>query len=134
MRDFLGAFHPSALSLGEEGELALALLWKWLQDQSVGFNKRLELWVLNSMAHANRRMFSCTFDELDYLTYGLGPIDLEAGDKVCVLLGCSVPVILRPVQGSYVFLGNAFVPILRDGEAVDEIKEGKEQPVDFLIE
>jgi hypothetical protein len=134
MRDFLCAFHPSVLSKGEDEELTLAGLWGWLQDQNIGLDKGSELWLLNSMAHGNRRMFSCTFDGAEsFLVYGLGPINLEVGDKVCVLLGCSFPVVLRPVEGYYTFLGNAFVPILRDGVAVTQIEAGSEEPMDFLI-
>jgi hypothetical protein len=32
----------------------------------------------------------------------------EAGDLVCILLGGSVPFVLRPQQGYYTFIGEAY--------------------------
>jgi hypothetical protein len=32
---------------------------------------------------------------------GLGPSSLESGDMICVLLGCWVPVVLRPIDTNY---------------------------------
>ena len=62
-------------------------------------------------AHWGRRVFSCAedealanssepiidFDAFDKITYGVGPEDVRLGDKVCVLQGCTVAVILRKV-------------------------------------
>ncbi|KAK5991534.1 hypothetical protein PT974_09818 [Cladobotryum mycophilum] len=55
--------------------------------------------------------------------FGLGPRDSEVGDKVCVLFGCTVPVILRPVKSEadnsmYQLVGEAYVHGVMDGEAV----------------
>jgi hypothetical protein len=70
--------------------------------------------------------------------FGLGTSDTEIGDKVVVLSGCSVPVILRKKQSNvtadsgtaatlaqdnqseeyWYFVGEAFVTGLMDGEAV----------------
>lgn len=39
---------------------------------------------------------------------GLIPIDIEVGDIVCVLFGCPMPVIMRPVDDYFVFIGVAY--------------------------
>ncbi|KAF4628209.1 hypothetical protein G7Y89_g9940 [Cudoniella acicularis] len=52
--------------------------------------------------------------------YGLGPRDLAHGDTICILFGCSVPVVLRKVQGSdrYTFIGECYVHGIMDGESL----------------
>ncbi|OIW25301.1 hypothetical protein CONLIGDRAFT_656948 [Coniochaeta ligniaria NRRL 30616] len=46
---------------------------------------------------------------------GLGPDGVESGDVICVLLGCSCPVVLRPLPNDrYLLVGNAFVYGLHD--------------------
>jgi len=42
---------------------------------------------------------------------GLAPPESRVGDCVCLLLGCDVPVILRPTPGSgYELIGEALLP------------------------
>lgn len=76
----------------------------------------------------------------------LVPKSAKRGDIVCILLGCSVPVVLRPVeQGSgngdhggnengcqseedqgkdYYFVGEAYVHGIMDGEATERLTVG----------
>ena len=60
--------------------------------------------------------------------FGLGPWDTKAGDIVFVLLGCNVPVILRPDGERWVLVGEAFVLGIMDGEMA-EVAE-RDGPVD----
>jgi hypothetical protein len=48
--------------------------------------------------------------------FGLGPRNAEEGDVVFVLLGCSVPVVLRRNGEDWSFVGEAFVAGIMDGE------------------
>ena len=52
----------------------------------------------------------------------LGPKSCEPGDLVCILFGCSVPVLLRRRPdsdgGVYTFLGECYVHGMMDGEAI----------------
>lgn len=59
--------------------------------------------------------------------FGLARLGVERGDSVCVLLGCSVPVILRKnADGqSYRFIGESYIHGVMDGEVMDWLKEGK---------
>jgi hypothetical protein len=54
--------------------------------------------------------------------FGLGPSDLRLGDTVCILFGCSVPIILRKVSGDqnsqFKFIGGCYVHGVMDGEAI----------------
>ena len=65
----------------------------------------------------------------------LGPRSCEAGDLVCILLGCSVPVILRPHDYmdlysladpiDYTFVGECYVHGMMDGEVRVLEKQGR---------
>ena len=63
---------------------------------------------------------------------GLVSQDAMPGDHICILFGCSVPVVLREEShGSganagthYRFLGDAFVEGMMDGQALDS-EEGQ---------
>jgi hypothetical protein len=47
--------------------------------------------------------------EKDYV--GLAPAETREGDKICVLLGCSVPVVLRKERDGYIFIGQWYRPL-----------------------
>lgn len=50
---------------------------------------------------------------------GLAPPSTEAGDEICVLLGCIAPMVLRPVgNGEYIVVGECFILGLSRGEAL----------------
>lgn len=50
---------------------------------------------------------------------GFGPYDMHTSDVVCVLLGLSTPLIVRPAEdGAYRVVGWAYVHGLMDGEAL----------------
>ena len=55
---------------------------------------------------------------------GMAPEDSRAGDIVCILFGCSVPVVLRQTadRTKFVFIGECFVDGYMSGEAVDNDK------------
>lgn len=55
---------------------------------------------------------------------GLGPESAEPGDLICVLLGGSVPYMLRQIGHHYRFLGECYIHGIMDGEAMKEIEGG----------
>jgi Heterokaryon incompatibility protein (HET) len=60
---------------------------------------------------------------------GLGPVDLQVGDMICILLGVNVPFIVRPVdvpdggEGTYRIVGEAYVHNIMDGEFMEKDAE-----------
>lgn len=74
----------------------------------------------------NRRLFKTT--EFTKHLLGLAPASAGAGDLVCILFGCSVPVVLRrrhdDVDGKkltcYELLGDAYLHGMMEGDALDE--------------
>ncbi|KAH6709582.1 heterokaryon incompatibility protein-domain-containing protein [Leptodontidium sp. MPI-SDFR-AT-0119] len=55
---------------------------------------------------------------------GLAPIRANIGDKLCVLYGCSVPLVLREEHGVVGLVGEAYVHGLMRGEAVALVQKG----------
>ena len=71
--------------------------------------------------------------------FGLGPKRTHLGDLICVLFGCSVPVILRPQMNSsgfdimhYEIVGEAYIHGMMDGEAISKVLP-KTQPQEFKL-
>jgi hypothetical protein len=58
---------------------------------------------------------------------GYGP-ECQSGDLICILFGCSVPLILRPQDGGYIILGQCFVlgvmngELYRDADQLDDLE------------
>ncbi|PVH70545.1 hypothetical protein DL98DRAFT_392756, partial [Cadophora sp. DSE1049] len=55
---------------------------------------------------------------------GLGVTSCVPGDLICVLFGCSTPVLLRRFEEHYTFLGEAYLHGIMNGEAIDRLKRG----------
>ena len=66
---------------------------------------------------------------------GACPETTQVGDRVCVLFGCSVPVILRKVhvEKAYKFVGECYLSGFMDGEAIAKLDEGKFKEEEFLL-
>lgn len=49
---------------------------------------------------------------------GIGPQDIKPSDRVCVILGCNTPIIIRPtLRGQFRIIGGCYVHGLMDCEA-----------------
>ena len=62
----------------------------------------------------------CFHTEKGYI--GLGPLDTEVGDVVCVLEGHKAPVLLRRRDSHYVLVGDCDVVGIMNGEILDAVK------------
>jgi hypothetical protein len=74
----------------------------------------------------NRMFFLSRGSERRAPYFGLAPPDTRVGDIICILFGCSVPVVLRPVpneKGRYNFIGECYVHGMMDGEAIPTKKK-----------
>ncbi|KAI4934609.1 hypothetical protein J4E85_002467 [Alternaria conjuncta] len=64
---------------------------------------------------------------------GVGSSTVEPGDKVAVLLGCKVPVVLRPLEKGYQLIGETYVDGIMYGEMTKGLGEGASSvPVEDL--
>jgi hypothetical protein len=64
---------------------------------------------------------------------GLAPPKAQEGDLICVLFGCSVPVIIRKVKDHHIFIGESYVHGIMDGEAIDQMNEGTLTEEEFIL-
>ncbi|KAK3380813.1 heterokaryon incompatibility protein-domain-containing protein [Podospora didyma] len=64
--------------------------------------------------------------------FGVGPSGSEVGHLVCILLGCSVPVVLEPSkrEGLFRVAGEAYVHGIMDGEAMGEARILRDFPLE----
>jgi hypothetical protein len=76
----------------------------------------------------NRRFFITEQGQI-----GLAPKEARRGDTICVLFGCSVPVVLREKQDIFTFVGECYVDGLMHGEAVDLADQGKLEKKEWVI-
>lgn len=60
---------------------------------------------------------------------GLVPEETRKYDLVVIFLGCSIPVVLRPVRNCYKLIGEAYIHGIMEGEAMRE--EGTDEFQDF---
>ena len=57
---------------------------------------------------------------------GLAPYDTLPGDMLCILFGGRVPMILRPVDGHFLLVGESYFHGIMDGEALQGVDLEKE--------
>ncbi|TVY30682.1 Heterokaryon incompatibility protein 6,OR allele [Lachnellula hyalina] len=77
--------------------------------------------IINASITMNRRRLFISQTGI----VGLCPWNAAVGDVICVLLGCRFPVILRPVEGKYKLVGEAYVDGLMNGEAMALLEKGR---------
>ena len=82
-------------------------------------------WRLHMSEILKRRNFIITKRGYVGLAHGF----CQKGDLVCILFGCSVPVILRKVSNLYFFLGDCYIQGWMNGEMLLEKEAGGDQQV-----
>ena len=71
---------------------------------------------------------------MSYKKYmGLAPPESKAGDFVCVLFGCRLPVMLRQIDDHWIFLGAVYFHGWMDGRALSLLDSGQLHEQDFEI-
>jgi hypothetical protein len=65
--------------------------------------------------------------------FGLAPEDAQEGDSICVLFGCSLPMLLRPRRETFEVIGPAYFQGIINGEAVEEMENGRVQKQEFVL-
>jgi hypothetical protein len=110
------------LKANQNGDLNTSkLITNWsLPTFTIEFLKRVQAIVWNRKFF----VFQSYHDWPDCL-FGLGPSDVREDDVVCILFGCSVPVILRPNHDgtAHGFVGECYVHGKMDGEALAAMDE-----------
>lgn len=64
---------------------------------------------------------------------GLVPPGAQEDDHICVLFGCTVPVIIRKVYDYHTFIGESYVHSIMDGEAISQMNDGALTEEEFIL-
>jgi hypothetical protein len=96
--------------------------------------EQLETWariiLLDLRSGVDRRRFILACDR----TLGMTSDLAEEGDRVCILLGCSIPVILRPISdGTHMFICDAYIDGYMFGKGISEAEAGNKRWEEFRI-
>jgi hypothetical protein len=76
----------------------------------------------------NRRLFKTENED-----FGLGPESMREGDVIVVLFGGDAPLVLRPNDESYLFIGQAYVDDLMQGQLIDAMEAGTAHEQEFCL-
>jgi hypothetical protein len=76
------------------------------------------------MRRTSVRFQPCEFSYLDAtsLPFGFGSADIKIDDRLCLVMGCSVPLILRRYGSRYTVVGNILTPFVLDLVKHNEFK------------
>ncbi|KAF2120769.1 hypothetical protein BDV96DRAFT_641424 [Lophiotrema nucula] len=91
------------------------------QDLNTSTNASIPAAIAEVLSRIRDVTWNRKLIQVDDKFVGLAPADTEEGDQVCVLFGCSVPVVLRRQLGdpsSYKIVGECFVCSFMEGEAM----------------
>jgi hypothetical protein len=89
-------------------------------------SKRVEY---NTFLFCDLRRFFWT----ENASLGLGPQCMRAGDVVVVLHGGNTPYVLRPKGDKYLFMGQAYVDDIMNGQLMEKLDRGEVQEQDFCL-
>jgi len=64
---------------------------------------------------------------------GLVPERAQEEDLISIFLGCSVPIILRPVGNHYALIGEAYIHGIMKGEVMEKLDKGNFKLQDFVM-
>ncbi|KAH0437965.1 hypothetical protein CcaCcLH18_03641 [Colletotrichum camelliae] len=99
------------------GDVKSALLQRGGESQSS--NPKRSPMPPNFRASLNRYIHGTAVFAIDDGHFGLGSSAARAGDEIFVVLGCRMPIVMRPMEDSkYSIIGPCYIPHLSHGEAV----------------
>jgi hypothetical protein len=79
--------------------------------------------LLHLTLYENAQDRSIFVTEKGYI--GIGMLEVMAGDEICVLPGCNVPLILRKTENSHQMVSDSYVYGMMKGEMIQEVRDGR---------
>ena len=98
------------------------LQWRSCTDPHRGGTS---MWAFASSISDNIR--DRVFFSMEGGYFGLAPPGAMVGDRLCVLLGCALPLLIRPHGQQFQLVGSCYVYGMMNGELLDEVDAGKHQ-------
>jgi hypothetical protein len=113
------------------GDLMIALEPQYSDDAhtSAVIDSTASSYKSDAYFYCNDRRFFWTENG----TFGLGPQCMRTGDIVVVLYGGYTPYVLRPKGDTYLFIGQAYVDNIMQGQLVEEVHAGRLQKQEFCL-
>jgi hypothetical protein len=92
-------------------------------------------------SHSERLMFSYipkhsrgqSDEKGSHRQFALGNPGILTGDKLCLILGCPLPLLLRQAGNSYTVIGSAYAQGYMEGEAMDALGIDMDDLEDFCL-
>ncbi|RAH52211.1 HET-domain-containing protein [Aspergillus piperis CBS 112811] len=125
MDEFLKSQTAPSDEAIEEDDTCYVLGKEFLEEYCLGVS------MLNSAIERATSYRRLMISSKGYI--GLVPPKTQEGDLVCVLFGCSVPVILRKQGSHYILIGESYVHGIMDGEAIQMMNEGHLVEEEFTL-
>ena len=111
--------------------------WPFYQDAAVSEDSKLSRDLkgleITILMQANITLFSMTSTTCSDKMLGKCWNSVKFDDLVCIIMGCDVPLILRPVENHFVLIGDCYVEGIMEGEAMDFVRNGKVEMRDFCL-
>lgn len=124
--------------------------WYYYNRTLMVSGKTIETWAHEELAHRRNLTSNCTTAEFfDYRdsqhwssrrlittasgNVGLGGNVCKNGDLICIIFGCSTPIILRGDGNTFKLVGEAYIHGIMNGEALDGIASQKYVARDFEL-
>ncbi|KAH6716164.1 hypothetical protein BKA61DRAFT_602641 [Leptodontidium sp. MPI-SDFR-AT-0119] len=65
--------------------------------------------------------------------FGRTSCEVKSDDLVCVILGCAMPMVLRPVDKHFEVVGEVYLDVIMHGECMVAVREGKRTLQEFEL-
>jgi hypothetical protein len=62
---------------------------------------------------------------------GTAPMGAQQGDRICVLLGCNVPLLIRPEGDDFLIIGDTYIYGMMNGEVMQDVRNRKHRYEDL---
>jgi hypothetical protein len=122
LRDFLKSEEPCNKFVVYSGE-HLSVNFDTTEGIVESLQKAIIAFLLNDQ--------SVFYTEKGYV--GQGKNRCKVGDLVCVLLGCNLPMILRPVEDHYELIGEIYIHGIMHGEVMQALDRREVQLQSFEL-
>jgi hypothetical protein len=92
------------------------------QEEELNEDQKKTIWGHWLLA-CSRYMWDRRFFITAGCDMGLAPLSTLVGDTICILFGCTSPLVLRPKEGYYEVIGETYVNGLMYGEAMASLEQ-----------
>lgn len=99
------------------------------EDSLLNWSSKVKM-SLNYMAKQERPIL---FTDKEFVGSVCYSEEVKIGDIVCILLGCPIPMVLRPVDDHYLLIGDIYLDGVMYGEAIKLLNKGKTELQDFVL-